>query len=682
MKKRVMPIVEKDAWLQPVSYAVTERYERYLSRLEHIQAYYGSLRAFASSESLFGLNYDKGRKGWWYREWAPAAGALYLTGDFNGWNANSHPLINNGRGIWEVFLDDKTYKKTFVHQSLYKVIVHSQTGAIERIPVYARRVIQDEQSKDFSAQLWNPAEPYAFRYVPPRLGRMEPLLIYESHIGMAQEEAGIGTYNDFREQILPRIVSAGYNAIQLMAIAEHPYYGSFGYHVSNFFAPSSRFGTPEELKELIDEAHKLGLLVIMDIVHSHTVKNTREGLNLFDGTDYQYTHAGSRGDHPQWDSKLFNYGKDEVLQLLLSNVRYWMKEFRFDGYRFDGVTSMMYFHHGNGVEFDSPEKYFLDGVDYDAVTYLQLANALMHEINEHAISIAEDVSGMPGLCNKIEDGGIGFDYRLGMGLPDYWIKLLKEQSDDEWNVNEMFHTMTNRMFDVKTIAYAESHDQALVGDKTIAFRLMDREMYTAMSKDAQSLVIDRGIALHKMIRLFTITLGGEAWLNFMGNEFGHPEWIDFPRLGNNWSYEYARRQWSLAEKDYLKYHWLSDFDKAMLTFVKQSHVMTAAPPWKLWDDSENKTIVFERNHYLFVFNWHPSNSLADYEIPVKEAGDYEVILSTDQLIYGGFGRLDASVRYPAILNEDQVPILKIYNLNRTAMVFSLIDSSTNDLSVD
>lgn len=680
MKHKLMSIVEKDAWLERVSYAVTERHERYLSRLEHIETYYGSLRAFSSADSLFGLNYDAGRKGWWYREWAPAAEALFLTGDFNGWSKDSHPLFNNGRGIWEIFLDDKTYRHSFVHQSLFKVIVHSQTGPMERIPVYARRVIQNEETKDFSAQLWNPAKPYSFVHEAPRSGRMEPLLIYESHVGMAQEKPGLGSYNDFRINVLPRIVSAGYNAVQLMAIAEHPYYGSFGYHVSNFFAPSSRFGTPEELKQLVDEAHKMGLLVIMDLVHSHTVKNTREGLNLFDGTDYQYTHAGGRGEHPQWDSKLFNYGKDEVLQFLLSNVRYWMKEFRFDGFRFDGVTSMLYFHHGNGVEFDSPEKYFLDGVDYDAVTYLQLANALIHEINPHAISIAEEVSGMPGLCNKIDDGGIGFDYRLGMGLPDYWIKLLKEHSDDEWNVNEMFHTMTNRLFDVKTVAYAESHDQALVGDKTIAFRLMDKDMYTLMSKDTESLVIDRGIALHKMIRFFTITLGGEAWLNFMGNEFGHPEWIDFPRLGNNWSYDYARRQWSLAEKDYLKYHWLSDFDKAMLKFVKQSHVMTSAPPWKLWNDPENQTLVFERNQYVFVFNWHPTTALADYEIPVKEAGDYEVVLTTDDPIFGGFGRMNTSIHYPALLNEEGIPVLKIYNLNRTAVVFRMKDSTNGSQS--
>ena len=673
MKTTPLPLVANDPWLEPVSKAVEERYERYLARLEQIKNNYGSLKVFASADQTFGFNYDKLRKGWWYREWAPAASELFLFGDFNHWDRYAHPMINNGRGIYELFLDDATYSKTLTHKSLLKVIVRSCLGENEQIPVYIKRVVQDEQTKDFSGQLWNPSKKYAFKHQNPVLQPKEPLMIYEAHVGMAQEKEGVGTYDEFRKQILPRIVHAGYNTVQLMAIAEHPYYGSFGYHVSNFFAPSSRFGTPEELKALVDEAHRLGLLVIMDIVHSHTVKNTREGLSLFDGTDFQYTHAGARGDHPQWDSKLFNYGKDEVLQFLLSNVRYWIEDFNFDGYRYDGVTSMIYFHHGNGVTFDTPEKYFTDGVEFDAITYLQLANTLLHQIKPQAICIAEEVSGMPGLCKPIDEGGMGFDYRLGMGLPDFWIKLLKEQSDEDWNIHEMYHTMTNRLFDIKTIAYAESHDQALVGDKTLAFRLMDKDMYSSMAKDQKSLVIDRGIALHKMIRLFTIALGGESWLNFMGNEFGHPEWIDFPRLGNDWSYSHARRQWSLSEKKFLKYHWLADFDRAMIGFVKANAITLSEPPWLLLADEANKTLVFERNHFIFVFNWHPEKAIPDYPIPVKETGDYEVVLSTDDAAFGGFDRFDTQQKYPSFFNSDKQATVRIYNVNRAAIILKRVE---------
>ena len=663
-----MKIVEKDSWLNPVADEVENRYKRFQNRLKSIENQFGSLSTFASAHQFFGFHYDPHRRGWWYREWAPCAHYISIFGDFNGWNRYGNPLENVGNGVWEIFLPDTEYKDKLVHGSLLKIIVQSSIGEQERIPIYINRVVQDENTKDFSAQFWNPEKQYVFENQTPTLNG-DPLLIYESHVGMAQEKEEVGSYNEFITNVLPRIKADGYNTVQLMAIAEHPYYGSFGYHVSNFFAASSRFGTPEELKKLVDTAHGMGLLVIMDLVHSHTVKNVREGLNLFDGTEYQYLKPGKEGEHPQWDSKLFNYGKTETLQLLLSNVRYWLDEYHFDGFRFDGVTSMLYKNHGIGETFDDPWKYFGDNVDNDAVTYLQLANKLIHNIDNQNITIAEDVSGMPGICAKIEDGGIGFDYRLGMGLPDFWIKVLKDQTDEQWNMHEFFFTMTNRLSDVKTIAYAESHDQALVGDKTLAFRLMDKEMYTAMDKASQNLIIDRGLALHKMIRFFTICLGGDAWLNFMGNEFGHPEWIDFPRYDNGWSYKYAKRQWSLADNGYLKDHWLGDFDTAMIGFVKKTKLLASNPAWLLEADEENKTIIFEKNNFIFVFNWG-QKSLPDYEVKVKQTGDYKIVLSTDSQCFGGFGNVDEKAVFPSEKREDGV-FIKVYNVARTAVVYSV-----------
>lgn len=662
----MMKIVEKDSWLKPVADEVQRRYERYLNCLKNIEGQYGSLKNFASAHEFLGFHYDRFRHGWWYREWAPAAHYLSLFGDFNGWNRYANPMEKTDNGVWEIFLPDSEYSKRLVHGSLLKVLVQSSIGEQERIPVYINKVLQDDDTKDFRGQFWNPEKPYVFEYQRPEI-KDEPLLIYEAHVGMAQEREGVGTYNEFRINVLPRIKADGYNAVQLMAIAEHPYYGSFGYHVSNLFAPSSRFGTPEELKMLVDEAHRLGLLVIMDVVHSHTVKNIREGLNLFDGTDYQYLKSGKDGEHPLWDSKLFNYGKMETLQLLLSNLRYWLEDFRFDGFRFDGVTSMLYLDHAIGVTFDDPWKYFGENIDNDAVMYLQLANRLVHNLRKGNISIAEDVSGMPGLCAAAEDGGLGFDYRLGMGLPDFWIKVLKDQTDEEWNMHEFFFTMTNRMSDVKTIAYAESHDQALVGDKTLAFRLMDKEMYTSMSIGDENFVIDRGIALHKMIRLFTIALGGDAWLNFMGNEFGHPEWIDFPRKDNDWSYKHARRQWSLVDNKNLKYHWLNDFDVAMLDFIKKTNLMSSAQAWLLNADEENKTIVFERNNLIFVFNFG-QKSLPDYKVNVKRTGDYSIVLSTDERRFGGFGNIDTNAVFPSEKIDENIT-MKVYNVARTATVY-------------
>jgi len=670
MAKGKLKLVKQDPWLEPSAQDIEDRYNRFRDKQASINKDFGSLNRFADAYKYYGINYDSKRKGWTYREWAPHAHALFLTGDFNNWQEYSCPLVRNEFGVWEVFLDERTYGRTFVHGSKIKVLVVSQKGNNYRIPAYIKRVVQDEDTKNFSGQLWF-SKKYNWKGDKFKLNPDNELFIYECHVGMAQEREGLGSYQEFADDILPRIKDNGYNAIQMMAIQEHPYYGSFGYHVSNFFAPSSRFGTPEELKYLIKKAHQMGIAVILDIVHSHTVKNTVEGINEFDGSDAQYFHPGDRGEHPEWDSKIFDYGKTEVLRFLLSNVKYWMKEFHFDGFRFDGVGSMMYYHHGLET-IDSRDKYFKQGVEWDAVTYLQLANKLIHSINSKVISIAEDVTGMPGLTAKVNDGGLGFDYRLGMGIPDFWIKLLKEFKDEDWDIHMMWQVLNDRLPHVKTITYAESHDQALVGDKTLAFRLMDKEMYFHMQKDDTDLTIERGMALHKMIRLFTIALGGQAYMNFMGNEFGHPEWIDFPREGNDWSYKHSRRQWSLVDNPELKYQYLGAFDVAMVQLVNDQRLMKSLFAQQLNMDEENKTIVFERKNLVFVFNFHPSNSIPDYRFPVPKAGSYQVILNSDSSEFGGHGRIDESVTYFSEADDKGNHFLKIYNTNRTALVLKQV----------
>lgn len=666
MSQHKRKLIEVDPWLEPSAQDIEDRYQRYRERMELIRKDFDSIIQFADGYKYFGINYDRKRKGWTYREWAPQANALYLVGDFNDWQQFTHPMTRNEYGTWEIFLEEKIYKDKFIHGSKIKVLVDSQKGLNYRIPAYITRAAQDEDTKNFSGQVWLPPK---FSWVGDNFNveSLGELFIYECHVGMAQEKEGLGTYKEFTENTLPRIRKAGYNVIQMMAIQEHPYYGSFGYHVSNFFAPSSRFGTPEELKELIKTAHGLGMAVILDVIHSHTIKNTVEGINEFDGSDSQYFHPGSMGDHPQWDSKLFDYGKTEVLRFLLSNLKYWMKEFRFDGFRFDGVGSMMYHHHGLET-IDSREKYFHEGVEWNAITYLQLANTLVHGLNPLALTIAEDVTGMPGLTFPVEGGGLGFDYRLGMGIPDFWIRLLKEYRDEDWDIHEMWKVLNDRLPHVKTVTYAESHDQALVGDKTLAFWLMDKEMYFHMHKDDRDLVIERGIALHKMIRLFTIALGGQAYMNFMGNEFGHPEWIDFPREGNQWSYKYARRQWSLVDNPELKYQYLAAFDRAMIELIRKYQVMISLFANQLNMDPANKTIVFERKNLVFVFNFHPFNSVPDYILPVPQTGEYRIILNSDDREFDGHGRIDDSVSFVSFTGPDSRESIRIYNTNRTALV--------------
>lgn len=677
--KKLIKLVENDKWLEPYADIINARHQYALRRQEELtQGGRQKLSEFASGHHYFGLH--RTARGWVFREWAPTATDIFLIGDFNNWTETPEYQLHRipGTENWEL----KLPAKALCHGQLYKMSVHWNGGQGERIPAWCRRVVQDDATKIFSAQVWAPQEEFQWKHSHNFRPQRMPLLIYECHIGMGQDKEAVGTYTEFKENVLPRVIADGYNCLQIMAIQEHPYYGSFGYHVSSFFAPSSRFGTPEELKSLIDEAHKHGIAVIMDLVQSHAVKNEIEGLGNLCGDKNQYFYPGDRHEHPAWDSLCFDYGKGQVIHFLLSNCKYWLEEYHFDGFRFDGVTSMLYYSHGLGEAFCGYGDYYNGHQDDNAICYLTLANNLIHEVNPHAITIAEEVSGMPGLAAPFEAGGYGFDYRMAMNIPDFWIKTIKELRDEDWKPSSILWELTNRRADEHTISYCESHDQALVGDKTIIFRLIDADMYWHFRKGDENGVAQRGIALHKMIRLVTASTINGGYLNFMGNEYGHPEWIDFPRQGNGWSHKYARRQWNLVDNKELCYHWLGDFDREMLSVVRQAFPATPTARKKtsqvveVWHNDDDQVLAYSRGELLFVFNFSPTRSYTDYGFMVPE-GAYQAVLNTDDKKFGGNGFADDSVRH--LTNEDPLLTpqhkgwLKLYLPARTAVVLRKID---------
>src|SRR5665647_442779 len=634
-ENRLIRLLRSDSYLAPFSDQIRHRLENIEETEQRLTQGKKSLADFASGHEYFGLHFQRGE--WVFREWAPNATVIYLIGDMSKWQESEEFELKriDDYGVWEIHLSVNKLK----HGDLYRLRIHWAEGEGDRIPAYARRVVQDPKTLIFNAQVWSP--PHSYCWKEPNFKRpKDPPIIYEAHIGMAQEEEKIGSFREFTLRVLPRIVDAGYNTLQLMAIQEHPYYGSFGYQVSSFFASSSRFGTPEDLKLLIDTAHAKGLSVSMDLIHSHSVSNEVEGLSRFDGTLFQYFHGGPRGKHKAWDSRVFDYGKSQVLHFLLSNCRYWLDEFHFDSFRFDGVTSMIYLEHGLKRVFTSYNDYFDDSVDEDALTYLALANRMIHDIRPDAITIAEDVSGMPGLAVPQLEGGFGFDYRFAMGVPDYWIRLINDYKDEDWPIGHLWFELTNSRTDEKTISYAESHDQALVGDQTLIFRLIGEDMYHHMGTDDDNAKVTRGIALHKMIRLITLSTASNGYLNFMGNEFGHPDWIDFPRVGNSWSFKHARRQWHLADDTFLKYHLLARFDHDMITLAKTYHLLETSDLQLLHEDSTQKVIIFKRADLIFAFNFNPHQSFTNYRFEAPP-GKYRIILDSDAQKYGGHGRVDS-----------------------------------------
>ena len=662
---RIRQLLAADPYLAPYEKTITRRLQKIEAVEQRLTMSGKPLTEFASGHEYFGLHFRDGQ--WVFREWAPHATAIYLVGDMTDWSELTEFALNPTQdpGVWEIRLPaDRLH-----HGQLYRLKIAWPGGSGDRIPAYARRVIQDPQSLIFNAQVWRPETPY--RWKPTVYRRPdEPPLIYEAHIGMAQEDARIGSFHEFTVNVLPRIIAAGYNTLQLMAIPEHPYYGSFGYQVSSFFAPSSRFGPPEDLKALVDTAHAAGLTVVMDLIHSHAVSNEVEGISRFDGTLYQYFHDGPRGRHHAWDSRCFDYGKLQVMHFLLSNCRYWLDEFHFDGFRFDGITSMLYLDHGLEKAFTSYDDYFGNNVDEDALVYLALANRLVHELRPDAITIAEDISGMPGLAAAPTEGGIGFDYRFAMGVPDNWIRLVKDTKDENWPMGHLWYELTNRRREEKTISYAESHDQALVGDQSLIFRLIGADMYDHMHIESDHWGVNRGMALHKLIRLITLATAGSGYMNFMGNEFGHPEWIDFPREGNNWSYHYARRQWHLLDDRQLKYHLLARFDRQMITIARQHDLLASTGPHQLYEHGSDQVICFQRAGLIFAFNFHPDRSYTDYRFPAS-VGTFQTILDSDAAAFGGHGRNRPDQVHHCLgdpKSDQKDPHLSLYLPSRSAQV--------------
>jgi len=656
-------LLQRDAALEPHVDDIRMHLERYNAAVKTL-AGKQPLTEVANGHLYYGFH--RTQEGWVFREWLPGADAAWIYGDFNGWQPYTHPLTPLGNGDWEIRL---TGHDALRHGQFVKLLVGRHGAVMERLPAYIRRTELDPNTSKLCGQIWMPDEPFGWTDQEwYGLKRPKNPLIYEVHVGMAQEKGGIGTYREFADFNLDWIAKCGYNAIQMMAIQEHPYYASFGYQVTNFFAPAHRFGTPEDLKYLINKAHGMGIAVILDVVHSHACPNPCEGLDGQDGTDDQYFHPGSRGWHPAWKTRCFNYGKPQVQHFLLSNLKYWLDEFHFDGFRFDGVTSMLYEDHGLGVAFSNYGQYYTLNTHVDARIYLMMANELVHKVNKKAITIAEDMSGMPGMCLPLGCGGFGFDYRLAMGMPDMWIKMIKEQRMEDWDIGKMWYELSNARPDEGTIGYAESHDQALVGDKTIIFRLADAEMYTGMHKDHHSPVIDTAMDMHKLIRFATATLSPNGYLNFMGNEFGHPEWIDFPREGNGWSYHYARRQWSLATDPNCKFEWLLNFDRDMIALINNTNLLSSQMKL-LYINHDSKLLLFTRGNRIFAFNMHPTKSqkMAYIDANTLGAGEYKVVFSSDDAVYGGQGRIDKNYVYHTETEGNSLGF-RMYLPCRTAVV--------------
>ena len=673
-KISIFEIINQDEYLKPFELNIKKRVLKYKETMDEILKNEITLEYFSKSYEHMGLNLLRNGD-IKYREYAPGAKGISLFGEFNNWNKEQYWAKQDKFGYWELIIPNENGAPKIQHGQIVKVNVVLEDGNwMERNPVWSRHLIQNKESMILENVFWNPEIKYKWKFPQKHIKKPNSLRIYEVHIGLSSFDPKINTYKEFAENILPRVKKMGYTAIQFMAIMEHADYASFGYHVNYLFAVSSRFGTPEEFMYLIDKCHENGLFVIMDIIHSHASSNVNDGFNYWDGTDHLYFHGGELGKHVQWNSRLYNYSSYETLRLLLSSCAYYINEFRIDGFRFDCVTSMLYTHHGIDYVFTGNyQEYFGEFFNEESSVYLMLANSLIHKINPEALTIAEDFSGMPGLCRPIEEGGYGFDYKLNMKICDKWKHFLMNLKDEEWNMGDIVYTLTNRRYNEKHISYCESHDQSFIGNYSLSSLLFSSERFWNMSINSpETIVIGRGIALHKMIRLLSFALGGEGYLSFMGNEFGCPDSLDFPKKGNRFSYSHCRRRWDLCDNKELRYQFLYNWEIIMNLLEEIFNFIGSKEEYISTKHEDDKVIVFEKGVLLFVFNFHPVKSFEGYQIGTKWGSKHKIILDSDEERFMGKGRLKAGHDnlFPCIKKvfHNRPYNMKVYLPSRTCMV--------------
>ncbi|KAK7287576.1 hypothetical protein RIF29_00857 [Crotalaria pallida] len=571
-----------------------------------------------------------------------------------------------GRKAWL-----KKYIPAIPHGSKYRVYFNTPNGPLERVPAWATYVQPAVDGTQAYAIHWEPPPEHVYKWKNTSPKVPKSLRIYEAHVGISGSEPKISSFNEFTDKVLPHIMETGYNAIQLIGVVEHKDYFTVGYRVTNFYAVSSRYGTPDDFKRLVDEAHGLGLLVFLEIVHSYAAADENVGLSMFDGSNDCYFHSGKRGQHKFWGTRMFKYGDPDVLHFLLSNLNWWIVEYQVDGFQFHSLSSMIYTHNGFASFTGDLEEYCNQYVDKDALLYLILANEILHALYPNIITIAEDATFYPGLCEPTSQGGLGFDYYVNLSVSEMWSTFLESVPDNEWSMTKIVNTLvSDRAYADKMLMYAENHNQSISGRRSFA-EILFGEIDEHSHHYKESLV--RGSSLHKMIRLITLTIGGRAYLNFMGNEFGHPKRVEFPTSSNNFSYSLANRQWDLLAKEGLNRD-LFSFDKDMMKLDENARVLSRRFPYLHHVNDSSMVISYIRGPLLFIFNFHPTDSYDNYSIGVEEAGEYQVILNTDEIKYGGQGCLKedqyfqktVSKRVDGLRNSLEVPLP-----SRTAQVYKL-----------
>ncbi|MBE7033566.1 MAG: 1,4-alpha-glucan branching protein GlgB [Ruminococcaceae bacterium] len=558
-----------------------------------------------------------GERGYSFAVWAPNAQSVSVVGDFNGWDTESHPMNPQGSsGVWHCFI------KGIKDGQCYKYFIRCKDGsAIYKADPYARysqlppetaSVIYDDSGFNWEDKKWmdnrKKTAPYA-----------KPMLIYEMHLGSwrTHPDGSLKNYREIADELCPYLNEMGYTHVELMPLTEFPFDGSWGYQVTGYFSATSRYGTPKDLMYFVNKCHESGISVIMDWVPAHFPRDAH-GLAKFDGTPiYEYPNP-LKGEHKEWGTLVFDYGRKEVVSFLMSSAFYWLDMFHIDGLRVDAVSSMLYLDYGR--EEYMPNKYG-GKENLEAIEFLQNLNIAAFSEYPNILMIAEESTAWPSVTKPVSDGGLGFNFKWNMG----WMNdMLRYMSMDPYFRKDNHNLLTFSMM----YAFSEnyilplSHDEVVHGKCSLV-----EKMSGLYGQKFDSL---RAFFMYKMAH------PGKKLL-FMGGEIA--QFIE-------WRY-YEQLEWHLLEQDsHKKFH---EFMRQLNHFYKDSKPMWEIEDswdgfeWINADDRDRSVVSFVRrgrkktDEIIVVCNFTPVE-YRDYVVGVPRSGTYAPVLSSDDMEFGGGGR--------------------------------------------
>ncbi len=582
-----------------------------------------------------------GVKGTYFAVWAPSAKAISVVGNFNSWNASEHQLNVrwDSSGIWEGFIPEVGKGEVYK----YKIQSHNNDVWTEKADPFAKYCEHPPKTASIvwtADHKWKDKEWMGYRKDKNGLDR--PYSVYEVHLGSWKKNAGNGfmTYKELAKDLVSYVKEMGYTHIEFMPIMEYPYDPSWGYQLTGYFAPTSRFGSPEEFKMLVDTFHQNDIGVILDWVPSHFPEDAH-GLGFFDGSNLYEHPDRKKGYHTDWKSLIFNYGRNEVRAFLISNALYWLDQYHVDGLRVDAVASMLYLDYSREEGEWDPNIYG-NNENLEAISFIRELNEAVYSNFDGVQTIAEESTAFSGVSRKVEFGGLGFGMKWMMGwMHDTLQFFQKEPIYRRHHQNDLTFSMTYAFTEHFMLPF--SHDEVVYGKQSLVYRMPGDEW--------------QRFANLRLLFGYMFTHPGTK-LMFMGGEFGQTA---------EWNFQQSL-DWHLLQYD--GHAGIQQFVKDLNHLYKSSPALYEKQfspegfQWIDYSDHENSILTYvrkghdEKNDLIIALNFTPVPR-ENYRIGIPKKGKIKEVLNSDDKKYGGGGNLNTTIKSSTIASHGHKKSIEI-----------------------